>query len=162
MSTSLKLVLNDEVRRISLAKIDYDTVVSQAKTLFNLGDGNISLAWCDEEGDMVTISTAKEMEEAVHALKAEGKTLRFTVKATKAESDTRTDDKNPAVHRHVECDVCGVSPIVGSRFKCTERPNYDLCEKCEAKDQTGFTMIKFTSPRDESQHLPPPPGGGGF
>jgi len=36
-------------------------------------------------------------------------------------------------HVGVSCDSCGVSPIVGLRYKCTVCANYDLCEACEAK-----------------------------
>ena len=34
---------------------------------------------------------------------------------------------SPAVHVNVTCDGCNMAPIVGSRFKCAECPNYDLC-----------------------------------
>lgn len=34
------------------------------------------------------------------------------------------------MHPSVECDGCGVCPIVGERFKSESRPNYDLCAAC--------------------------------
>ena len=34
------------------------------------------------------------------------------------------------MHRHVICDVCGASPIVGLRFKCMDCPDFDLCGDC--------------------------------
>lgn len=39
----------------------------------------------------------------------------------------------PIVHPYVGCDVCGVYPIVGVRYKCLWCTGYDLCEACEAK-----------------------------
>lgn len=36
-----------------------------------------------------------------------------------------------AIHAGVMCDVCGVSPIVGTRYSCTVCADYDLCEACE-------------------------------
>eukprot|EP01083_Nonionella_stella_P123098 370708_1 len=39
----------------------------------------------------------------------------------------------PAVHHGVVCDGCDIGPIVGTRFKCVECPDFDLCESCEAK-----------------------------
>jgi len=51
-----------------------------------------------------------------------------------------------AVHRHVRCDDCGVSPIVGNRFKCTYREDFDLCEGCEAKNVQPYPMIKIMDP----------------
>merc|ERR1712070_1215656 len=47
------------------------------------------------------------------------------------------------IHHNVACDMCNVSPIIGVRFKCTVRPNFDLCETCEAKDPEQHPMIKM-------------------
>jgi len=46
----------------------------------------------------------------------------------------RVPERND-VHHRVQCDGCGVVPIVGFRFKCTVCPNFDLCATCEAKDE---------------------------
>jgi hypothetical protein len=35
-----------------------------------------------------------------------------------------------AVHDRVGCDICGVRPITGMRYKCNVCPNYDLCAVC--------------------------------
>lgn len=37
-----------------------------------------------------------------------------------------------ALHEGVSCDMCKVSPIPGTRYKCGNCPNYDLCMWCEA------------------------------
>ena len=42
-----------------------------------------------------------------------------------------TAEESEAVHENVACDGCGIAPIVGIRYKCTVRKNYDLCAKCE-------------------------------
>ncbi|XP_052285967.1 uncharacterized protein LOC127881852 isoform X3 [Dreissena polymorpha] len=34
------------------------------------------------------------------------------------------------VHKNVTCDVCTMSPIVGTRLKCRECANYDMCSAC--------------------------------
>jgi hypothetical protein len=31
------------------------------------------------------------------------------------------------VHTNVRCDICGVSPITGPRYKCVNCPNFDMC-----------------------------------
>jgi len=51
-----------------------------------------------------------------------------------------------AVHEGVECDGCGVNPIVGIRYKCSVRKNYDLCAKCEDRLEHEHAFLKITQP----------------
>merc|ERR1711977_332669 len=47
------------------------------------------------------------------------------------EEEKQTPQEIPkAVHHNIICDVCDKT-IVGTRFKCFQCPDYDLCEKCE-------------------------------
>lgn len=39
------------------------------------------------------------------------------------------------IHSRVECDGCGSAPIVGPRYKCSVRHDYDLCSSCADKPQ---------------------------
>lgn len=60
--------------------------------------------------------------------------------------ECRTPDgefKGP-VHSSVACDGCGMSPIVGTRYKCLVCPDYDLCEKCESngKHPVEHALVK--------------------
>jgi hypothetical protein len=50
---------------------------------------------------------------------------------------------NPAAHDGTTCSVCGVSPIVGVRFRCTICPNADLCSACEANNAVRFLWVFF-------------------
>ena len=54
----------------------------------------------------------------------------------------------PAVHPRVQCDGCGACPIVGPRFKCSVREDYDLCSACEAKDASGMALLKIKTPSE--------------
>jgi hypothetical protein len=49
-------------------------------------------------------------------------------------------------HYRVTCDGCGLSPIVGTRYKCTVCRNFDYCEACEnsnsASHQHAFIKIR--------------------
>lgn len=47
------------------------------------------------------------------------------------------------MHRGVECDGCRKSPIVGSRFQCTTRSNYDLCKACMSVSSIVKTGLTF-------------------
>eukprot|EP00331_Platyophrya_macrostoma_P007563 CAMPEP_0176424982 /NCGR_PEP_ID=MMETSP0127-20121128/11145_1 /TAXON_ID=938130 /ORGANISM="Platyophrya macrostoma, Strain WH" /LENGTH=604 /DNA_ID=CAMNT_0017806111 /DNA_START=15 /DNA_END=1829 /DNA_ORIENTATION=+ len=75
------------------------------------------------------------------------KVLPKKVEEVKVEEPKPTENK--AVHHRVECDVCGVCPIVGARYKCSVTDNYDLCEKCEAVVDHPYPLLKI---KNESQH----------
>lgn len=53
------------------------------------------------------------------------------------------------VHTGVTCDMCGVSPLVGVRYKCKTCRNYDLCEACEAKEvhPADHMLMKIRVPK---------------
>jgi len=57
------------------------------------------------------------------------------------------------VHEGVTCDDCGVSPIEGVRYKCTVCDNYDICDKCETKNEHPSThvLIKAKQPLKEKE-----------
>lgn len=61
---------------------------------------------------------------------------------------SNAEEKAKLVHFGVSCDGCGMEPIVGDRFKCTHRNDYDLCEACVTIDTSEFPMVKITD------HLP--------
>mmetsp|Transcript_52367 Transcript_52367/g.90098 ORF Transcript_52367/g.90098 Transcript_52367/m.90098 type:complete len:737 (+) Transcript_52367:175-2385(+) len=51
------------------------------------------------------------------------------------------------VHPHVTCDACGRNPIVGVRYKCAVRDDFDLCAPCEAKDaDCKYPYLKIRRP----------------
>ena len=52
----------------------------------------------------------------------------------KTEKSEQCKSPEKVVHTIFTCDGCGVGPIVGVRFHCTQCFNYDLCEECEKKD----------------------------
>ncbi|BFF94296.1 protein ref(2)P [Drosophila madeirensis] len=53
-------------------------------------------------------------------------------KAATAAAPSADDPSNFIIHDTVECDGCGLSPLVGFRYKCVQCPNFDLCQRCEA------------------------------
>ena len=57
-------------------------------------------------------------------------------------------EEEGVVHSHVTCDGCGMSPIVGIRYKCGVRHDFDLCEACERNPEVSlnYPMIKIRDP----------------
>ena len=49
------------------------------------------------------------------------------------------------IHFGVACNGCGVSPILGTRYKCSVCDDYDLCEECEKKlaEEHGHPFLKI-------------------
>jgi hypothetical protein len=53
-------------------------------------------------------------------------------------------------HNGVRCDICGVSPIRGVRWKCAVCPDWDACQGCLARSSTTHpehTFIKVVDHR---------------
>ena len=49
------------------------------------------------------------------------------------------------IHFGVACNGCGVTPILGCRYKCSVCDDYDLCETCEKKlaEEHGHPFLKI-------------------
>lgn len=54
----------------------------------------------------------------------------------------------PVVHDGVVCDGCDMNPMVGTRYKCAVRSDFDLCETCEAGAgaDAPFPFLKIRTP----------------
>jgi hypothetical protein len=59
-------------------------------------------------------------------------------------------------HKGALCDNCKHDPIVGSRFKCTVCPDYDLCGKCyDAKAHVHHGFIRYSHVGSAGQPMEP-------
>jgi hypothetical protein len=163
MTTTLKLSFNNEVRRISTPTLDisYDDLLDNARTLFpQLHEASdIQLSWKDDEDDQVFVSSDVELLEALRMMRTGSKGyLRFDIQA-KVGIPKPTDKKEKAAsapatpvsscHMKVSCNECKQTPIIGIRYKCTVRDDYDICSDCEAKTVQPFPMIKFYVPHSD-------------
>lgn len=145
-----------------------------------LGGKIISLTYEDDDGDTITCSSDVELEEALRVMREEERegdrerdrerkrergrekkiTLRFGVKlledASLPPSSSSSSAFSPScgsVHSGVTCDECSLSPILGVRYKCAVRSDFDLCERCEAKKQQPYPMIKIVDPSQAPEIL---------
>jgi hypothetical protein len=153
----IKLSYNQEVRRIQVSsavqdsQISYSVLVSAAYSLFPvLTNKTLTFLWCDDENDIVYCSTDEEIQEAVRIMSA---SKRSTFKFDVLLAPNRTNMEAPCgpIHRRVKCDGCGLKPIVGHRFKCTVREDFDLCEHCERSSVQPFPMIKVYNPKQSPE-----------
>ncbi|KAI8501846.1 hypothetical protein Bbelb_202580 [Branchiostoma belcheri] len=56
--------------------------------------------------------------------------------------------KEGYVHRGITCNICNTSPVCGTRYKCGNCVDYDVCERCEPLDihDKSHMFIKITIP----------------
>ncbi|KAI2540512.1 sequestosome 1, partial [Homo sapiens] len=98
----------------------------------------------DEDGDLVAFSSDEELTMAMSYVKDD--IFRIYIKEKK---ECRRDHRPPCaqeaprnmVHPNVICDGCN-GPVVGTRYKCSVCPDYDLCSVCEGKGlHRGHTKL---------------------
>lgn len=73
------------------------------------------------------------------------------------------------MHVNVFCDVCGATPVIGHRWKCSQCPNYDMCNSCYTQrrgshpiEHSFLHIVSPTQQFQQSDSFPIPGGGGGF
>lgn len=146
MST-LKLQLKSDLRRVAVdsTRLSFDELVKISNELFpDLRESTLRFLWIDDESDKVTISSDGELNEAIKVLNYLNKGyLKFQIVS---ELIPPKNFVMEFTHRGVSCDECKTRPIVGIRYKCTVRPDYDLCAVCEAKRVQPHPMIKVCGP----------------
>ena len=147
MSVSVKLSYGGQLRRVS-TEVSVHSLIIVAKQLFpQLIDVNLSLAYRDDEGDLINIGSENELQESL--IQMVGKTVKFEIISdghiNLPSYESNVTEEVP-VHQNVTCDMCGIKPIVGMRFKCSVRNDFDLCEKCEKIEIQPFPMIKIYHP----------------
>ena len=164
-----------EIRRFNIEKSInggfYNDLLDKILTFFKNVFSNkekVKTMYLDDEDELIGFSSESELQYAIDmhlALKMSNThhfnstTLNvFKVYVVKAKDDTdssssssddeKSEDPVQMPHVGVTCDGCGNS-VVGTRFKCTTCPDYDLCSACESKGvhkETGHKFAKIAFP----------------
>ncbi|GAU87810.1 hypothetical protein RvY_00608 [Ramazzottius varieornatus] len=141
MTSQVKLFVEDdqEIRRFNLdASATFSTLYQRVKDI--TGKDAFRMFWKDSEDDMVVLGSDDELQAARQMSPKD--LLRVYVKAAKK---APVDDKK--IHKMVTCDGCE-GQVAGTRYKCMECPDYDLCEECEAKGKhSEHDMMAIRTPR---------------
>jgi len=169
MTYKLKFNYNGIFRRTSLESLSHESVEKAAREVFSIpSELKVTLTWTDEDGDCVYVSSELEFQEFIsaqqqppsHFAPSYGGNSTHLYKfgiVTEAPAAHPTcvaptpvpaaTPGSPAVHAGVSCDACGKRPILGIRYKCTGRDNYDLCSDCEKNADQPFPMLKMYEPK---------------
>jgi len=117
-----------------------------------------SVVWQDEENEWITIRSDEELVIALTEMA--GPVYKLHVQFQHDENDTKSPSifdlmgdctiedgvQEGETHPGVTCDGCE-KPVVGFRYKCVQCPDYDLCERCEAKRvHPGHNMMRISTP----------------
>ncbi|XP_039557355.1 sequestosome-1 isoform X1 [Passer montanus] len=144
-----------EIRRFTLPpparyRAIYERVAELFQGLLRAGPPPaFRMHYKDEDGDLVAFSTDEELELAMPY--ARDGVFRVYIKEKrecKREHRSQCSQEPPRsmVHPNVICDACE-GPVVGTRFKCSVCPDYDLCSTCEGKGiHKEHNMVMFQSP----------------
>ncbi|XP_023597218.1 sequestosome-1 isoform X2 [Trichechus manatus latirostris] len=127
-----------------------ERLLSRVASLFPaLRPGGFQAHYRDEDGDLVAFSSDEELTMAMSYVKDD--IFRIYIKEKK---ECRRDHRPPCaqevprsmVHPNVICDGCN-GPVVGTRYKCSVCPDYDLCAACEGKGlHREHSKLAFPSP----------------
>nr|XP_023408760.1 sequestosome-1 [Loxodonta africana] len=127
-----------------------ERLLSRVAALFPaLRPGGFQAHYRDEDGDLVAFSSDEELTMAMSYVKDD--IFRIYIKEKK---ECRRDHRPPCaqevprsmVHPNVICDGCN-GPVVGTRYKCSVCPDYDLCAACEGKGLHGeHSKLAFPTP----------------
>ncbi|KAM7042455.1 sequestosome-1 isoform 2-T2 [Acridotheres tristis] len=144
-----------EIRRFSLPpptryRAIYDRVAELFQGLLRAGPPPaFRMHYKDEDGDLIAFSSDEELELAMPYVR-DG-VFRVYIKEKKEckrehRSQCSQEPPRNMVHPNVICDGCE-GPVVGTRFKCSVCPDYDLCSTCEGKGiHKEHNMVMFQSP----------------
>eukprot|EP01122_Echinamoeba_exundans_P005607 TRINITY_DN1575_c0_g1_i1.p1 TRINITY_DN1575_c0_g1~~TRINITY_DN1575_c0_g1_i1.p1 ORF type:complete len:703 (-),score=171.40 TRINITY_DN1575_c0_g1_i1:9-2117(-) len=70
-----------------------------------------------------------------------------------------TPSRGPVVHPNVTCDGCGTLPITGTRYKCQQCDDYDLCAGCKRNGVHAVTGHTFSTIGSDGVAPSPAPAG---
>jgi len=101
--------------------------------------GSFKISWLDQDKDQVIIDTDEDLMIALND--QSGPLFKINIIL-----DVQGEAKSGELHPGVICDGCQGS-VKGSRYKCLECFNYDLCSSCENQGtHLDHNMIRITNP----------------
>lgn len=143
---TIKVCYDNDIRRIQFRKTaNFFHVVELVTEHFpSLKGKDYSLYWRDSEGEMILCSLEEEFQDALYTSLVNNEILRLEVRLRQHQVETLQ-----FTHSNFSCDECGVTPIVGIRYKHTVCHTYNYCEVCEKGRKFVVESINHSTMKGE-------------
>ncbi|CAD8097163.1 unnamed protein product [Paramecium primaurelia] len=143
----IKIVHNNEIHLFKQQNPNLQGIREHIKKIYPNINTNFTLAYNDSENDQISLSCQDDLQvlvdEGIQTIKV------FVLTSNKPQQIPQ----GKMVHKRHTCDGCQIYPIVGSRFKCLECSDYDLCEECQAKDMHNHHKFYKISTQEELEQF---------
>ena len=111
---------------------------------------SLDLFYIDNEQDVCKVTNDNELKASFDARALSSGVATFVAAppgtpagAVRAVAVTATTSTGSGeVHVNVTCDGCNMSPIVGPRYKCLVRDDFDLCTRCNSLEAEPFPKVR--------------------
>uniref|UniRef100_A0A6V1SUF4 ZZ-type domain-containing protein n=1 Tax=Heterosigma akashiwo TaxID=2829 RepID=A0A6V1SUF4_HETAK len=155
----LKVAYDGEIFRTRRVPSSFESLVEFCGNCFNLPE-EFKPIYRDDEDENITIRSDEDLQEALRVCEDQARTtLRVEIKSSSnpvslgaemQQAPKQTEEANGPcesgiAHPGIICDHCD-QPIVGVRYKCAVRQDFDLCSNCEAKDKSNYPYLKICNP----------------
>ncbi|CAD8112630.1 unnamed protein product [Paramecium sonneborni] len=132
-----KLVFNKEIHLVKLEKPTLQALQAHVQRVYPSINSNYKLTYLDNENDEISLTCQEDLQVLIDEAH---QTVKLYIVVPQQQK---------MIHSHYKCDGCQTAPIVGTRFKCLECPNFDLCESCQFKNlHHNHKLFKISNPQE--------------
>ena len=117
-----KIKYNDLYYKNILIKKEYQNFIESFQNSFPNIEENKLLFQCEINSKKYTFSNQKEYSIFIQNISKFPKFIKLSYKYINFDLK---------IHNGIQCNFCGLLPIIGNRFKCSVCLDYNLCDKCE-------------------------------
>lgn len=110
------------------------------------GSGKVTNTFVEESKKMIQAILEAEMSSKIE------ETIRqsFINQSQMMQSQPKISNE---CHEGIKCSNCGVNPIVGPRYMCPQRKDYNLCYLCEEVVESEHALLKVKAKKQADDYL---------
>jgi len=148
----IKFDYEGDVRRVTVENVpSFHDIQNLISSLYRENPQTYSLKYKDDDGDLITVASDREIAEAFRLFEDLNTVLRFQIRSLKdltqsaierELSPSSTSAATEEALHNAQCDVCR-ERIRGTRWRCKGCPDYDLCNKCYALEPRPHPQHTF-------------------